>query len=160
MNAVINLADARPATVDTDHGWKVDTTRGANDGRVSRPADERYLSLASLYDYTRARSEASFARNVETRELRVIAALDDAERMRIAGPDCGHCDYPQPMPADANARLIAAAPELYEALRDVLPYARACIGSTWLANPPQDSVIVAAEAALAKADGHRDRLTD
>lgn len=54
--------------------------------------------------------------------------------------------------SEANARLIAAAPDLYEALRDILPYARACIGATWLANPPHDSVIVAAEAALAKVD--------
>jgi hypothetical protein len=53
---------------------------------------------------------------------------------------------------EANARLIAAAPELYEALQNVLPYAQACIGlpeCSW----PADSVILQARAALAKARG-------
>lgn len=53
---------------------------------------------------------------------------------------------PAPTPAtmDASQDLLAA-------LRDVLPYAEACIGlprSAW----PSDSVILAAEAAIAKAE--------
>lgn len=43
--------------------------------------------------------------------------------------------------------------ELLTALRDVLPYAEACIGATHRANPPSDSVITAAKAAIAKAGG-------
>lgn len=58
--------------------------------------------------------------------------------------------YPQ---NEANLLLIAAAPELLQALIDVLPYAEACIGPTWRANPPSDSVITAARTAIAKATG-------
>jgi hypothetical protein len=39
--------------------------------------------------------------------------------------------------------------ELEQAIADLLPYARASIGATWLANPPQDSVIVQAERLIA-----------
>lgn len=50
---------------------------------------------------------------------------------------------------EANARLIAAAPQMYAALKDVLRIARAAsIGITGNAKR-----IAAAEAALAKAEG-------
>lgn len=51
---------------------------------------------------------------------------------------------------EANAALIAAAPDLLAALIDVLPYAQAAIGlprDRW----QSDSVILRAEAAIAKA---------
>lgn len=51
---------------------------------------------------------------------------------------------------EANARLIAAAPDLLEALIDVLPYAQAAIGRTESAWP-SDSVILKARAAIEKA---------
>jgi len=53
-------------TTATDHspGYKVDITRGQRIGRVSsewfsRPDDERYLSLAELFDAVRARADAA-----------------------------------------------------------------------------------------------------
>ena len=53
------------ATVDrpVSGAYKVDISRGRNVSRVSsewfsRPEDERYLSLTSLYDRVRARAEA------------------------------------------------------------------------------------------------------
>jgi hypothetical protein len=89
MNAVLNINSAR--SVDVTGPWKVDASRGGHNGALSsqwmmRPADQRFLSLADLYEFTSGRSQSSFARNVETRDLRVIASLDDAERMRIVGP--------------------------------------------------------------------------
>jgi len=58
---------------------------------------------------------------------------------------------PATVEAAANARLIAAAPELYAALSEML---------RWLAQPPSGPINVAhvkerAEAALAKARGDR-----
>lgn len=38
--------------------------------------------------------------------------------------------------------------QLEDSLRAVLPYAEACVGSMWREQPPADSVIVAARAAL------------
>lgn len=53
----------------------------------------------------------------------------------------------------------AAAAKVWEhaaaiaALKDVLPYAEACVGPTWRANPPSDSVITAARKVISKALG-------
>ncbi len=57
---------------------------------------------------------------------------------------------------EANARLIAAAPELFEALREVTDSMRGigcepCFGS----DNPAEHAMALAEAALAKADGRR-----
>lgn len=88
MNAI-----PKPAmtTIDTSNGYRVDPHRGGHNGALSsqwftRPADQRFLSLDALYEFTRARSDRAFARNLETRDLRVVASLDDAERMRLEGP--------------------------------------------------------------------------
>lgn len=55
--------------------------------------------------------------------------------------------------ADANARLISAAPDLYEVLKDIVPrFAAACR----LSGSDQEFIDIAVEkarAALAKADG-------
>ena len=53
---------------------------------VSRPDDERYLSLSALHADVRARSDRATARTVETRSLRVEANRDDAERMSLILP--------------------------------------------------------------------------
>ncbi len=71
--------------------YKVDISRGERISRVSsewfsRPDDERYLSLSSLYDAVRARADRATARTVETRNLRVEASRDDAERMSLIVP--------------------------------------------------------------------------
>ena len=64
--------------------FKVDISRGQRIGRVSsewfsRPDDERYLSLSSLFDAVRSRAERATTRTVETRTLRV-----EASRSRLA----------------------------------------------------------------------------
>jgi len=72
-------------------GYKVDISRGERIGRVSsewfsRPDDERYLSLGALYAAVRARADRAAARTVETRNLRVEASRDDAERLALIVP--------------------------------------------------------------------------
>jgi hypothetical protein len=54
----------------------------------------------------------------------------------------------------ANARLIAASPDLLQVVIDLLPYAQAAIRpdeAAW----PVDSVILKARAAIAKATGEK-----
>lgn len=64
----------------------------------------------------------------------------------------GRCAYDVVLPAEANARLIAAAPELYEALKGLL-------GGVLLTQKaehyPSDDPINKAIAALAKARGEQ-----
>lgn len=72
-------------------GYKVDISRGERIGRVSsewfsRPDDERYLSLSSLYAAVRARADRATARTVESRAIRVEASRDDAERLALIVP--------------------------------------------------------------------------
>ncbi|MEE3502994.1 DUF932 domain-containing protein [Acidiphilium acidophilum] len=71
--------------------YKVDISRGDRIGRVSsewfsRPDDERYLSLGSLYESVRARADRATARTVETRQLRIEASRDNPERMSLIVP--------------------------------------------------------------------------
>jgi hypothetical protein len=61
----------------------------------------------------------------------------------IADPDTGE-------PSEANTRLIAAAPEMYEALRDCV---RALEGWTHLNGDGTDVAVIRARAALARAEG-------
>lgn len=79
------------ATPTVSGAYKVDISRGERIGRVSsewfsRPDDERYLSLSALYGAVRARADRATARTVETRNLRVEASRDDAERMSLIVP--------------------------------------------------------------------------
>ena len=72
-------------------GYKVDISRGERIGRVSsewfsRPDDERYLSLSALHAAVRARADRATARTVETRDIRVEASRDNAERMALIVP--------------------------------------------------------------------------
>src|ERR1700736_3442200 len=72
-------------------GFRVDVSRGERVGRVSsewfsRPDDERYLSLADLYDAVRRRADRAQARTVETRSVRVEASRDSAERLALMVP--------------------------------------------------------------------------
>ena len=72
-------------------GFKVDISRGERIGRVSsewfsRPDDERYLSLSTLYDAVLRRAERATARTVETREVRVEASRDDVESLALVLP--------------------------------------------------------------------------
>lgn len=79
------------AARDFSGGYKVDASRGGRSGRVSsewfsRPADERYLSLSSLYAAVRGRTERSRTRTVESAAIRVEASRDDAERLALMVP--------------------------------------------------------------------------
>ncbi|MCP3731299.1 DUF932 domain-containing protein [Sphingomonas sp. MG17] len=72
--------------------YKVDISRGQNVSRVSsewfsRPDDERFLSLDSLYDRVRSRAEGATTRVVESRAVRVEARSDDPERLTLHVPD-------------------------------------------------------------------------
>lgn len=73
------------------NGYKVDISRGQRIGRVSsewfsRPDDERFLSLSELHAAVLARAERATTRTVETREVRVEASRDDAERLSLVVP--------------------------------------------------------------------------
>ncbi len=79
-------------SIDHDLSYKVDPSRGRRIGRVSsewftRPADERYLSLDTLYDAVRRRAEHSRTRTIESCEVTIEARRDDAERLSIRLPD-------------------------------------------------------------------------
>ena len=78
---------SRPASA----GYKVDISRGERIGRVSsewfsRPDDERFLSLTELHAAVQARAERATTRTVETREVRVEASRDNAERLALLLP--------------------------------------------------------------------------
>ncbi|MGJ4859548.1 DUF932 domain-containing protein [Labrys sp. La1] len=73
-------------------GYRVDASRGERIGRVSsewfsRPADERYLSLAELARSVRDRSERSRTRVVESALIHVEASRDDPGRLSLILPD-------------------------------------------------------------------------
>ena len=71
--------------------FRVDVSRGRNDGRVSsewfsRPDDERFLSLSDLYDRVRSRADRAKTTVVESRGVRVEARSDDPERLSLYAP--------------------------------------------------------------------------
>lgn len=71
--------------------YKVDISRGRNIGRVSsewysRPDDEKFLSLDDLYDNVRRRADRARTRIVESRDVRVEASMDNAERLSLIVP--------------------------------------------------------------------------
>ena len=58
--------------------YRIDVSRGRMNSRVSsewfsRPDDEKYLSLTSLYDAVRGRADQATTRIVESRAIRVEA---------------------------------------------------------------------------------------
>lgn len=86
--ATVLSQSARPAEA---AGYKVDISRGQRIGRVSsewfsRPDDERYLSLTELHAAVKARAAQATTRTVETREVRVEADRDNAERLALIVP--------------------------------------------------------------------------
>ena len=95
--------------------YKVDISRGRNIGRVSsewysRPDDEKFLSLDELYGSVRRRADRARTRVVESRDVRVEASMDNAERLSlivpgeaepILPPICG--TSPQPLPASISS---------------------------------------------------------
>ncbi|WP_323810198.1 DUF932 domain-containing protein [Sphingobium baderi] len=71
--------------------YKVDISQGRNIGRVSsewysRPDDEKFLSLNDLYDNVRRRADRARTRVVESRDIRVEARMDNAERLSLIVP--------------------------------------------------------------------------
>ena len=65
--------------------FRVDVSHGQRIGRVSsewfsRPADERYLSLETLYKSVRHRADLSRTRTVESRAVRIEARREDRHR--------------------------------------------------------------------------------
>lgn len=90
-NSVPSPVTAKATAAAATGCYKVDISRGERIGRVSsewfsRPDDERYLSLGSLYESVHARAERATARTVETRSLRIEASRDNAERMSLIVP--------------------------------------------------------------------------
>jgi hypothetical protein len=72
-------------------GFRIDISRGERKSRVSsewfsRPDDERYLNLSSLYDTVRGRADRATARAVESRAVKVGASREDSERLALILP--------------------------------------------------------------------------
>ena len=69
----------------------------------------------------------------------------------IVGKTAWVCDFVSD-PIEANARLIAAAPDLLEALKEMVEIAELTIG--WFSTPPNaNGPLIQARAAIAKAEG-------
>ena len=71
--------------------YRIDVSRGRMSSRVSsewfsRPDDEKYLSLTSLYDAVRGRADRATTRIVESRAIRVEAKSDNPERLMLMAP--------------------------------------------------------------------------
>jgi len=71
--------------------YRIDVSRGHMSSRVSsewfsRPDDEKYLSLTSLYDAVRSRAVRATTRIVESRSIRVEAKSDNPERLMLMAP--------------------------------------------------------------------------
>jgi hypothetical protein len=95
--------------------YKVDVSRGQRIGRVSsewfsRPADERYLSLADLYAAVHGRAARSATRTVESRAVRVEAGRDDAERLSLILPGQPELVAPTHWSFGQLAGLVGAPP--------------------------------------------------
>jgi hypothetical protein len=102
-----------PAARTATAGHKVDISRGQRIGRVSsewfsRPDDERFLSLTELNAAVRARAESTTARIVETREVRVQASRDNAERLALFVPGRNHPVTPTHWSFGQLASLVGA----------------------------------------------------
>jgi hypothetical protein len=83
----------------------------------------------------------------------VVYADDDCELHPIADCSCNHTCR-EIDEAEANARLIAAAPELLEAARQCLKAMEVVERDYgWPYNAPLLSAMQGAEAAIAKAEG-------
>jgi len=76
---------------DTTSPFKVDPSRGERNSRVasewySRPADERYLDLNSLFSSLSSRAERSHTRTVASREVRIQASSEKADGLTVILP--------------------------------------------------------------------------
>ena len=85
MNAVIDFPVRETAVTSA---FKVDTTKGGLDGRVSsqwysRPDDQRYLSLDSLYDAVQARSINARQNIIDVTDIQVSAKADDPDTLNL-----------------------------------------------------------------------------
>lgn len=72
----------------TNGPWKIDAQRGRRDGRVSsqwfsRPDDERFLSIADLYNHTLETAQASDVATANVADLRVVASADQPDALRL-----------------------------------------------------------------------------
>lgn len=71
--------------------FKIDPGRGEQNSRVasewfSRPGDERYLDLDTLFKSVSHRAERARSRTVESREVRVQASPDEADALTVILP--------------------------------------------------------------------------
>ncbi len=105
----IEIMNGRPAS----GGYKVDVSRGGQDGRVSsewfsRPDDEKYLSLSELYASVKGRAERSKTRTVESAAIRVEAHRDDPEQLALVLPDADTLVAPTHWSFGQLASLVGA----------------------------------------------------
>lgn len=102
----------------------------------------------------------SFSWESEKREWAIVTAQGGSIVANVnteSGPDAQSAPAMRIMPADANARLISAAPDLLEALKDarqtILDLKNSC-GSE--CEGSDDEWVGEIDAAIAKAEGRHD----
>ena len=87
-----NVVDINSANIHSTNGYHVDPFRGERNSVVSRqwvsrPEDERFLSLNDLRDAVHARQEASWEAQINTRMLRFVApepdSIEDTHKLAI-----------------------------------------------------------------------------
>jgi len=96
--SVIDLSQAR--SVDTNgEAFKVSVGQGGFDSTVSsqwfsRPDDQKFLDLNSLYDYTKGHADNSFHSVINVSDIRVEAPTDNPDdlRLQIPGKHSGSSD--------------------------------------------------------------------
>ncbi|CAB5220471.1 hypothetical protein UFOVP236_69 [uncultured Caudovirales phage] len=83
MNAITTQETAAVTSA-----YKVDVSQGQLDGAVSsqwfnRPDDQRFLDLNSLASHVRARSDRAVQTIVDTKDIRVIASMNNPEKLAL-----------------------------------------------------------------------------
>lgn len=87
----LNLENAKEHTVDGP--YRVSTDQGFFSGRVSsqwfsRPDDQKFLDLDSLYEYTKASAENSWSRNIDVTDIEVQAPdTSNPENLQLLIPN-------------------------------------------------------------------------
>lgn len=74
--------------------FKVNAHVGGHDGTVSsqwftRPDDQRFTSIESLYDFVKRRSDRSTAKVIDVSRIQVEASVDDPDKLQFTSDELG-----------------------------------------------------------------------
>lgn len=155
---VTPIASAVPAAVAQDGSFRTAATTQGKTSHVlssqwySRPADQRFLSLADLHAAVKARRDSSKVETVEVKELEVVAKLDDRFDLRIVDRSGRLGDQDGSKPSHHSFGQLCSlvkAPAGY--LRD-LPGALAAMNLQFGLQSDRRELVKVMVSALAQAD--------